>query len=446
MVFVLPSKDLQIRVGQHVSVDGKVYHPYLSDWSSMWDRASVADFLEYLQQAFAKEPPVISNGSQQQRQQQDHKQAVGQASYWQGQSTAPAVPPKQHTDRQEGVDKAPPRPPKPGESPPVVTPARDTARDGPPLPPLPGESSMRQSVRPVSMTLPYGLQQEHMQRTASQNLGQHHQMPVRWSQQQGVHKSSIGSPVYATQPPVQSNGPQQMLRQPSARQTQGYQSPHPYANMQQTRATQPHTQQTAPVRARQKQPTPDLLSDPFDVALPATITVQAPPIPPNPEKEHLLQALAATCGQQAQQKVRQNYSAIAPLQAQNYALKAAHTRLEAELAQLQALDVALASNEAILRRSIQDCDHAIANAQTMKQPPIDDVLIAPTLVAQQLWTACAEEAACREAMYALQNAVDKGRISGVDFVRQMRGLGRECFLKMALARKCARGLGLNDRR
>lgn len=74
------------------------------------------------------------------------------------------------------------------------------------------------------------------------------------------------------------------------------------------------------------------------------------------------------------------------------------------------------------------------------------MLVAPTLVAQQLWTLTAEEAACREAMYVLQKAVDRGRVSGSDFVRQMRGLGRECFLKMVLARKCARGLGLDVER
>lgn len=110
--------------------------------------------------------------------------------------------------------------------------------------------------------------------------------------------------------------------------------------------------------------------------------------------------------------------------------------------QLEQLDKTLSSNEAILRRSMQDCDRTIATAKSKPQPPIDEVLIAPTMVANQLWTLCAEEAACREAMYVLQKAVDRGRVNGNDFVRQMRSLGRECFLKMVLARKCARGLGL----
>ncbi len=138
----------------------------------------------------------------------------------------------------------------------------------------------------------------------------------------------------------------------------------------------------------------------------------------------------------------QNLSAIAPLQMQQQALRAAQDRLEAEIRQLDQLDQTLAANEAILRRSIQDCDSTIATAKSKPPPPIDDVLIAPTMVSNQLWNLCADEAACREAMYALQKAVDRGRVNGHDFVRQMRSLGRECFLKMVLARKCATGMGL----
>jgi ESCRT-I complex subunit TSG101 len=227
-------------------------------------------------------------------------------------------------------------------------------------------------------------------------------------------------------------------------QHQGFIQP-PQFSQQQLQYTQQRPQnQNLPQAPQRKQPPPDLLSDPFEVALPSGpgAGVHAPPIPPNPEKEHLLQAISTSLVQQAQQKVQQNLSAIAPLQAQQQALRAAYARLENERSQLENLDATLSSNESILRRSIQDCNHVISEAKSKKQPPIDEVLVAPTLVAQQLWTLTAEEAACREAMYVLQKAVDRGRISGNDFVRQMRGLGRESFLKMVLARKCARGLGL----
>lgn len=181
------------------------------------------------------------------------------------------------------------------------------------------------------------------------------------------------------------------------------------------------------------------------MALPTPIAQQnipAPPIPPNPEKEYLLGALSSALVHQAQQKINQNLAAISPLQAQQQAIQAAQQRLEGEMRQLEHLEQALANNESILHQSIQDCDRTIDTAQSKKQPPIDEVLIAPTMVANQLWMLCAEEAACREAMYVLQKANDRGRVSGDVFVRQMRALGRECFMKMALSRKIATGMGL----
>jgi ESCRT-I complex subunit TSG101 len=94
---------------------------------------------------------------------------------------------------------------------------------------------------------------------------------------------------------------------------------------------------------------------------------------------------------------------------------------------------------------MEECERVISNAKEKRQPNVDEVLIAPTMVANQLWTLVAEEQGCREGMYILQKGLMRGRISGSDFVKQMRGLGRECFLKMVLARKCARGMGLETR-
>jgi ESCRT-I complex subunit TSG101 len=211
--------------------------------------------------------------------------------------------------------------------------------------------------------------------------------------------------------------------------------------------------------------------------------VAAPPIPPNPEKEHLQHALRQTLNQQIQAKVSTNLSAIGPLSAQNAALRTAAANLALEIQQLEQFSAMLSSNEEILRRSMQECDVVIAKSQgsdakrssLIQQqqqsskngsshsrtnsrsavvttghsssdavlPNIDDLLITPNLVASQLWRLCAEEAAVREAMYVLQRGLGRGRVSGPEFIRLMRGLARECFFKMALARKCARGMGLD---
>jgi ESCRT-I complex subunit TSG101 len=37
IVYITPSQDMVVRPGQHVSGDGRVYHPYLAQWSQYWD-------------------------------------------------------------------------------------------------------------------------------------------------------------------------------------------------------------------------------------------------------------------------------------------------------------------------------------------------------------------------------------------------------------------------
>ena len=37
MVYITPTEGMMIRPGQHVSGEGKVYHPYLAGWTEFWD-------------------------------------------------------------------------------------------------------------------------------------------------------------------------------------------------------------------------------------------------------------------------------------------------------------------------------------------------------------------------------------------------------------------------
>ena len=491
IVFVAPGKEMLVRPGQHVGVDGRVYHPYLRDWTGMRDRASLAEFLGYLQQVFNREPPGISRAPQQQFQ-----RPIGQTPPPQSASGAssgpPQLPPKQRTGSVEPVEMPsgsmpPPRPPKPGESTTHAYPQRTdsrSARDGPPLPPLPHERPAQQHTpqpypngrstasRPVShMISPPPTQNHHGGRPQSMHAQGPYQQPLQYDQLRIQRGESPVSPVspspgytrpvdnrgshpppqpqlhgqpYQYGPPGHLQAPQQWQQPPQS--TNNYQRGppnHQYPPYQQY----PQQQAPQPQQPQKPAPPPDLLSDPFDVALPGPNADQppapAPPIPPNPEKEHLLHALSATLVAQAHAKVNQNLSAIAPLQAQHEALLSAHQRLEAEIRQLDQLSATLASNEEILHKSIADCDAVISGAKRKPQPNIDEVLVAPTMVAQQLWTVCSEEAGCKEAMYVLQKALDRGRITGPDFVRQMRSLGREAFGKMVVARKAGRGMGLD---
>ncbi|KAJ4305929.1 Suppressor protein stp22 of temperature-sensitive alpha-factor receptor and arginine permease [Kalmusia sp. IMI 367209] len=112
-----------------------------------------------------------------------------------------------------------------------------------------------------------------------------------------------------------------------------------------------------------------------------------------------------------------------PLHAQQSALQNAHARLQSELDQLQQLDAALASNEQILRDAMREADRVMDDARRRKVPDVDDVLVAPTVVGGQLYGVAAEERGIAEALFVL---------------------AREQFLKKALGKKIARGIGLDD--
>lgn len=88
------------------------------------------------------------------------------------------------------------------------------------------------------------------------------------------------------------------------------------------------------------------------------------------------------------------------------------------------------------------CDAVIAGTADKPAPNVDEILVVPSVVGSQLWAAVADAEACREAMDVLQRGVDRGRVGGNEFVRGMRALGRERFLRLVVAGKCARGLGL----
>ena len=93
---------------------------------------------------------------------------------------------------------------------------------------------------------------------------------------------------------------------------------------------------------------------------------------------------------------------------------------------------------------MRDADACIENAKHRTVPPVDEVLVAPTVVGEQLYNLVAEERACEEARAVLGRALDKDRI-GVDaWVKHVRGLAREEFLKKVLIKKCAKGLGLRE--
>lgn len=116
--------------------------------------------------------------------------------------------------------------------------------------------------------------------------------------------------------------------------------------------------------------------------------------------------------------------------------------LQSDSAALNPLSAMLASNTSILQSSLQEADRVISSARTREPPPIDDLLVAPTVAANQLYDVVAEERALGDAIFVLGRAVERGRISPAVFAKTTRSLAREWFLKKAHAKKIGRGMGL----
>lgn len=102
----------------------------------------------------------------------------------------------------------------------------------------------------------------------------------------------------------------------------------------------------------------------------------------------------------------------------------------------------LASNTSILHTALRDADAVIDSSQHRTAPNIDEILVAPTVVGNQLYELVSEERSLGDALFVLGRAVERGRITPAVFAKMTRSLAREWYLKKALAKKIGRGMGL----
>lgn len=183
------------------------------------------------------------------------------------------------------------------------------------------------------------------------------------------------------------------------------------------------------------------MDEPLTLAIP-TSDVPAPPIPPNPEKDALLHQLAQTLHTMRIRSREHNESSLQGLQAQRTAMLNSLETLQSDLSSLSSLSALLSSNTSILQSSLHRADAVIESSARQEPPAIDELLVAPTVVGNQLYDLVAEERALGDAIFVLGRAVERGRVAPATFAKMTRSLAREWFLKKALVKKIGRGMGL----
>lgn len=467
--FVTPTKDMAVRPGQYVSGEGRIYHPYLAGWRD--DSSNLNEFLSILQNVFAQEPPVIARQDQPPRQKSASQESGGPP-------PIPPLPPELGRS-DKGVRQSqsparqhpPPPPPKPFDA---RGPPKPQAKGPPPLPSLPARPESQYNGPHLAQQNGYARAPPPMPQQAPQrgsslqhdndahftpNRASYHSNQQPWTDSispisPGSRQNTFPSDQAKTtqsryskqeprssptgqyqnaKPPVYQDRAQRIPSQPS------YQQPPPQSYQAQRHPPQ-HPSQPSKPKAHE-----DLLTSPFETALPAQPTnIAPPPIPPNPQKDALLSALSQTLTQQIQTSHAYNLSALPPLRAQQAALTQTLNAINREISQLNELEALLSSNENILHQAMRDADKVLEDAKRRTVPNVDEVLVAPTVVAGQLYQSVAEEKAIEESRGVLGKALDKGRIGGGVWAKQTRSLAREEFLKKALIKKISRGMGLSE--
>jgi ESCRT-I complex subunit TSG101 len=118
------------------------------------------------------------------------------------------------------------------------------------------------------------------------------------------------------------------------------------------------------------------------------------------------------------------------------------TSMNAEIHALESLSALLTSNTSILHTSLHEADAVIKSSQGRAPPGVDEILVAPTVVGNQLYELVCEERSLGDALFVLSRAVERGRVGATVFAKATRGLAREWYLKKALAKRIGKGMGL----
>ncbi|PHH59844.1 hypothetical protein CDD81_2451 [Ophiocordyceps australis] len=427
LIYVTPTESMMVRPGQHVDPQGQVYHPYLARWTDFWDKSTLEDFIAVLSDVFAKEPPVIS------------RQAQRQALNTQPTPTPPPVPPLPP----EMVPKQPHQPQDQPHQPPPPPPKQHADAATPPAAPrsthVTSEATLTQVAVPsrYDSVPPLPTETNFASRPDLRFQTQVH----REAEAQNLHQPSSHVPVeqQSHSIPIQPPLTQAMHGPPGYMQPQGQWQPQESwrPGWAATPTSRPDT------RVQPAPPPPNILDEPLTLEVPAEATIAPPPIPPNPEKDALLRQLGQTLASMRLSSRQQNEASMAGLKAQRTAMQKASVALQGEMNQLMQLSQMLTSNTSILHEALHKADGVIENSRHHPEPNIDELLVAPTVVSNQLYALVAEERALGDAIFMLGRAVEKGRISPAVFAKMTRTLAREWYLKKALVRKIAQGMGLS---
>ncbi|KAG5362791.1 Suppressor protein STP22 of temperature-sensitive alpha-factor receptor and arginine permease [Yarrowia sp. B02] len=380
--YVRPTSTMMLSPGNYVDNNGRCYHPYISEWGSDPQNTNLATFLGVLSEIFSKEPPVYSRPTPE--------------------YGPPPTYPAQNDQQAHQIQRPPPLAPQAGQ----------------PVQPVP-------TGQPVQAPVPNHVQQPM------------HTGPV--DQRAPPSQSTQAVPPLPPKPPQQWN--QGAAPQPSTQFAQYQQHPQhshqPNHVAQHPQARGPLPQQFVPQHRSRPSRT-----DIMDMDTMKSSDEPAPPKPPNPERMKALDELHSQLKKQAdtiQTSVQADDAQIEGLWMKLSSLEAGVT---SEISLLRQLEAQADKNNKILSDKMDQARRVITQARACEIPDIDSAVCAENVVFNQLYDLTAQEQAIDDTIYALSLALDRDKISVEPFMKHVRNLAREKFIKVATIDKIAVGAGL----
>ncbi|VDC06576.1 unnamed protein product [Peniophora sp. CBMAI 1063] len=445
-----------VKPGKYMDVSGRCNIEYLQNWARKSEGCHLLALVEEMRSHFSRDPPVYSKPKQPQPPQQDSRP-----------SSLPSSPPAsaQSLDQRPAL---PPKPPSSASSPPLLQPVLSSAQ--PPFSHHPSNSTPVQSANPSSSPRYQSPALPPKPPTAAfphvQPLQHHSHSSYTPHHEHSRSASVVGSPAQLSAHPAPlapAPGPASAVQQrwslppagptPASPPSVPYQQtpapapiyapapavpsgPPPGAYAYTTAAAPTPAQSVVPALAQPVIPAPNLLDEDDDSgSAPTPAPNQAPPRPPNPELLRLHEQVRNKLAGELASLAHAHALDAERLRAHQRDLLAGEPAIRDESARLTAVRDVCGGVAARLRGAVQAAEANVAELRRKGDPPVDELVCAPSIVHNQLIDLVAEDNAIEDTIYHLHRALNAGRIDLDRFLRTTRSLAEEQFMKRALVEK-----------
>ncbi|KAG0054134.1 hypothetical protein BGZ83_011921 [Gryganskiella cystojenkinii] len=125
----------------------------------------------------------------------------------------------------------------------------------------------------------------------------------------------------------------------------------------------------------------------------------------------------------------------------NKQLNDAENSTKAEIESLRDLQTKIQYNITTLTRTIEQLNAKIDQIQNWPEEPVDEIICGSSVVHNQLFELVAEEIAIEDTIYLLGKALSQDKVELNAYMKHLRNLSREQFMKKALIKKVKVQLG-----